>query len=175
MKKLLKNNADKILAATLAAAFILIIIAVKTGFTVSFAENAMDGLSTELDSIRSTDEIGDVEGYALIFGGIGYFLGSVGVFFYKVLFVNIPAAMALGTIFFASVSRAVYKSEQLTAYRILTGISFAGLAVTMILSAVIVFSGAGIFITAAAALLSLYILFLLIFGIRIVYSRRITS
>lgn len=83
--------------------------------------------------------------------------------------------MALGTIFFASVSRAVYKSEQLTAYRILTGISFAGLAVTMILSAVIVFSGAGIFITAAAALLSLYILFLLIFGIRIVYSRRITS
>ncbi len=73
MKKLLKNNADKILAATLAAAFILIIIAVKSGFTVSFAKNAMDGLSTELDSIRSTEEIGDVEGYALIFGGIGYF------------------------------------------------------------------------------------------------------
>lgn len=41
MKKLLKNNADKILAATLAAAFILIIIAVKSGFTVSFAENAI--------------------------------------------------------------------------------------------------------------------------------------
>lgn len=132
-------------------------------------------LKTSIDETMDGDVIEDVEGYGLIFSGIGYGLGSLANAFAKIFLVIVPMLFVVYLGIFTVIGRIVYAptKKRLLAYRILMGFDYAGLTFfAYSISELISFDfedKGNIFLL----LVELFIFFILFINIRNTYSGRI--
>lgn len=113
------------LILSLIAAGVLLVLA-----AVAFAGMlAMSALQGSVDLSRPAGEIGDVEGYALILGGLGWAIAGFGALLLGV-FAVLLALCGFLLALFAVIARAVYAPQggRLTAHRVLMAIVCLGMA-----------------------------------------------
>lgn len=113
------------LILSLIAAGVLLVLA-----AVAFAGMlVMSALQGSVDLSRPAGEIGDVEGYALILGGLGWAIAAFGSLLFGV-FAILLAVCGFLLILFAVIARAVYAPQggRLTAHRVLMAIVCLGMA-----------------------------------------------
>ena len=125
----------------LIAAILLIFAAICFGSYLE-SEAELNSLKTEINRVRSQDEIDDVEGYGLIINSIGYAIGAIGGAFILGYFVFIPVIIALVIIAFSVVSRVIYSavsSKRLLAYRIVSGFGYFFMLAAFLLYSLIFF------------------------------------
>ena len=132
MKKQINKNF--ILSLTLVGMLLLVIV---LGIVLQYEMNTgIDGLRGDIESVRSRDEIGDVEGYGMIANGIGYGLGMIGMVLVWVFLIIIPGILAAFIFIFALLAKLIYQNnpQRILAYRILMGFSYAGQIIMLLVS-----------------------------------------
>lgn len=172
MDKKYCKQADKnfILALILTGA--LVLLAVSVNIMYYSAASDLDSLRNSMNE-KLGQPVEDVAGYALIIEGLGYGLGSVGLFLVKLFFVWLPLCLGGYIFIFALIAKLVYvmSDRRILLYRILMGFSFSGQILMLLydfalialggcLSVIGLISGVGIF----------WIIFL---GMRGTYTKRI--
>lgn len=172
-KRFLEKQVNKNFMLTLILVAILLLLVLRGVALEAGLSSSMNGISSEIEQMRGEDEIGDVEGYAIIAYGIGYGLGAVGWMFMVICLIIIPAVLAFFIFIFALIARLIYKETpgRILAYRIIMGFSFLG----QILMLWCCFSG--LIIGAGIGLMSLVLgicTFAIIFmGMRGTYTKRL--
>lgn len=113
------------LILSLIAAGVLLVLAA-VAFSGMLVLSALQG---SVDLSRPAGEIGDVEGYALIIGGLGWAIAAFGSLLFGV-FAILLAVCGFLLILFAVIARAVYAPQggRLTAHRVLMAIVCLGMA-----------------------------------------------
>lgn len=172
-KSFMEKQINKNFMLTLILVAMLLFL-VLLGVVLECALNSgMDGMLSEIERMRSKDEIGDVEGYGIIANGIGYGLGAVGQIFIVIGLIIIPAVWAFYIFIFALIARLIYKETpgKILAYRILMGFSFFGQILMLLCCLSSVISGAGINLMSLG--LSVCIFAAIFMGMRGTYTNRL--
>ena len=130
MKKAVNFNFISILIISV----LLFVLALAVQFYISPFQSELSDLKGTISDIQQQDEIGDVEGYAFLFGGAAYAFGAftTGITIAICVIVEVLAIL----LFIPNlIARIVYSANggRLLAYRIIMGIEYAGVTVFSIL------------------------------------------
>lgn len=171
MKKILNFN---FITVVILAAMIALIAA----FAWINLSNVSTGVNNDISEMYDTNEDGeidDVEGWAFLFGGSVLGLANLSIGFAKLVIVLVSGAFVVFIIVPAIIARLIYRSEKgkILTYRIFMGISYVWMGILASLLGNVILSGGMTVITVVLAVLLLYIIAVLILGIRNTYTKRI--
>lgn len=166
-------NKNFILALILASA--LLLLAVSVSVKSYSASSELETLKNSMNGKLQQKPIEDVAGYALILEGLGYGIGSLSMFFVKLLFVWLPFFLGCYIFSFALFAKLVYKAstQRILLYRILMGFSFSGQIVMLLCNLLLITAGG--WLSALGLAVSIGVLLLIFLGIRGTYTKRLMN
>lgn len=167
------KQVDKNFIFALILTSVLLLLAVSVSLMCYMASSDLDTLKNSMNGKLSQKPIEDVAGYALILEGLGYGMGSLGLFLIKLLFVWLPFLLGCYIFIFALIAKLVYgmSDRRILIYRILMGMSFSGQMVMLLTSLILTTAGGWL---SAIGLVSSVCVFLIIFlGMRGTYTKRL--
>lgn len=174
MHKKCWKQVDKnfILALILTSA--LLLLAVSVSVKSYSASSELAALKSSMNGKLEQKPIEDVAGYALILEGLGYGIGSFGLFLIKILFVWFPFLLGCYIFTFALIAKLVYttSSQRILLYRILMGFSFSGQIVMLLCNLLLITAGGWLSVIGLAV--SIGVLLIIFLGIRGTYTKRLT-
>lgn len=175
MHKKCWKQVDKnfILALILVSA--LLLLAVSVSVKCYSASSELAALKSSMNGKLEQKPIEDVAGYALILEGLGYGIGSFGLFLIKLLFVWFPFLLGCYIFIFALFAKLVYttSTQRILLYRILMGFSFSG-QIVMLLSVLILITAGG-WLSVIGLAGSMGILLVIFLGMRGTYTKRLMN
>lgn len=155
----------------LVAAIMLIFAAICFGIYFG-GEEELNSLKTDINRLRSQEEIGDVAGYGLIVVSIGYGVGVIGSIIFLSFMVLVPLFISIGIIILSVVARILYSNssrKRLLAYRIVSGIGYFFMLAGCLLCSSIYFYASAI----ASAVFDLLVIAVFVIGVKNTYSEKI--
>lgn len=167
------KQADKNFILALILTSVLLLLAVSVSLMCYSASSELDTLKNSMNGKLAQKPIEDVTGYALIFEGLGYGMGSIGLFLIKLFFLWLPLLLGCYIFIFALIARLVYamSDQRILLYRVLMGFSFSGQIVMLLFNLLLITAEGWL---SAIGLISSIGVFLIIFlGMRGTYSKRL--
>lgn len=157
-------------------AMILTIVLLLFAGTVSIIyQPAMSELETLKNSMGGKLEqpVEDVAGYALIVEGIGYGIGSIGLFLIRLCLVYIPLFLGCYIFCFALIAKLVFKVSdgRLLLYRVLMGFSFLGQIIMLFYGFAMITFGGWVSVIGVAGSIGVFLIIFL--GIRGTYTQKV--
>lgn len=166
------KQADKNFILALILTSVLLLLAVSVNLMCCLAASDLGSLKNSMNG-KLGQPIEDVAGYALIIEGLGYGIGSIGLFLVKLLFVWFPLLLGCYIFIFALIAKMVYvmSDRRILLYRVLMGFSFSG-QILMLLCDVILITVGG-WLSVIGLISSVGIFGIIFLGMRGTYTKRI--
>lgn len=166
------KQVDKNFILALILTSVLLLLAISINFMCHSASSDLSTLKNGMTGLAQKP-IEDVAGYALILEGVGYGLGSIGLFLVRLFFVWFPLLLGCYIFGFALIARLVYRisDRRILLYRILMGFSFSG-QITMLLYDFLLITLGG-WLSAIGVISSIGIMEIIFLGMRGTYTKRI--
>lgn len=167
------KQVDKNLIFALILTSALLLLAISANLMCHSASSDLNALKNSMNGKLEQKPIEDVAGYALIFEGLGYGIGSIGLFLIKLLFVWFPFFLGCYIFIFAVIAKLVYamSDRRILLYRILMGFSFSGQMI-MLLSDLLLITAGG-WVSAVGLISSIGIFWIIFLGMRGTYTKRL--
>lgn len=167
------KQADKNFILALILTSVLLLLAVSVSLMCYSASSELDTLKNNMNGKLAQKPIEDITGYALIFEGLGYGMGSIGLFLIKLFFLWLPLLLGCYIFIFALIAKMVYvmSDRRILLYRVLMGFSFSG-QILMLLCDVILITVGG-WLSVIGLISSVGIFWIIFLGMRGTYTKRI--
>lgn len=167
------KQVDKNFVLALLLTGTLLLLAISISLIYHSASSDLDTLKNNINGKLEQKPIEDVAGYALILEGLGYGMGSIGLFFIKLLFVWFPVLLGCYIFIFALIAKLVFamSDQRILLYRVLMGFSFSGQIVMLLSNLILVTTGG--WLSVIGLISSIGVFFAIFLGIRGTYTKRL--